>query len=310
MKTISEIRKLSELPAPHHLAIGVFDGVHLGHRAVIKEALRSARNDGGSAVVVTFDPHPSRVLFPDNPRRLLASTEHKTRLVESMGVAGLLVIPFDKAFSEKSADDFVAELVEGSGALTTICVGHDWQFGAKREGDVSLLKNLAAEKGFSVVAVDPVVSDNGEAVSSTRIRSAIQNGDFATAEGLLGRDYTVLGRVIEGDRLGGKIGFPTANLTVFNEELPPNGVYAVEANLEGTLVKGVGNLGVRPTINEPDAHRRLEIHLFNFADDIYGKLLEVFFRGFIRPEMKFDGIESLKAQIGKDAEEARRILEC
>ncbi|MEM0897856.1 MAG: bifunctional riboflavin kinase/FAD synthetase [Verrucomicrobiota bacterium] len=308
MKTFDHIEGLKALPAPHHLAIGVFDGVHLGHKAVIGEALRRAEKDGGSAIVVTFDPHPSRVLFPDSPRRLLASTEHKKLLIGSMGVDGLLVIHFDRPFSEKSARQFVEDLVQESGGLKTICVGKDWKFGARREGDVRLLELLAKDAEYSVVAVDAVVSRDGEVVSSTRIRVAVQNGDFATAEFLLGRDYTVLGRVIEGDRLGGKIGYPTANLTVFNEELPPNGVYAVEATLDGRVLTGVGNLGVRPTINQTDASRRLEIHFFDFAEDIYGRLLEVHFRGFIRPERKFDGIDSLKAQIAEDAEKARELL--
>lgn len=308
METIDEIKGLSRMPGPHHLAIGVFDGLHLGHKAVIGEALYAMERRGGSAIVATFDPHPSRVLRPENPQRLLASLEHKKRLIGAMGVHCLLVIPFDQTLSKLSADEFLSALVEGSGDLATVCVGHDWRFGSGRKGSLEHLQKFAETAGFEVIPVNPVVCDNGSTISSTRIRIAVQNGDFNTAKILLGRDYTLLGRVIEGDRLGGKIGFPTANLTVFNEELPPDGVYAVDAVLKGAAVKGVGNLGIRPTINETEARRRLEVHLFDFDDDVYGELMEVRFRGFIRPEQKFDGIASLKEQIAFDAQQAREML--
>ena len=308
MEILEDISQLSSVKGPHHLAIGVFDGLHLGHKAVIGESLSAASREGGRSVVVTFDPHPSRILHPENPRRLLASLEHKKRLISAMGVDCLLIIKFDEALAELNAEEFLDRVTKGSGNVSTICVGHDWRFGANRTGGVEDLQTHAGKSGFRVVAVEPVKCRLGNTISSTRIRVAIQNGDFRTATSLLGREYTLLGRVIEGDRLGGKIGFPTANLTVFNEELPPDGVYAVEAEMGGEIVKGVGNLGIRPTVNKKDARRRLEVHLFDFDQDIYGELLEIRFREFIRPEQKFENIDALKEQIRIDTEKAREVL--
>ncbi len=310
MNVLSEIHELKNIPGPIHLAIGVFDGLHRGHRAVVDRALAGARKSGGNAVVVTFEPHPITVLRPETAPRLLASLPHKTLMLLKQGVEHLLIVQFDRKFAALSAEGFVRQLVEACNDLTQICVGSGWRFGCDRGGDVTLLKKMGEAFDFSVDGLAAVKSSTGEPVSSTAVRNAVQSGDFETAAELLGRDYTVLGQVVEGNHLGRQLGFPTANLRVFNEQLPPNGVYAIEAERsDGELLRGVGNLGLRPTIErEGQQPRMLEVHLFDFDEEIYGEELEIRFVQYLREEAKFDSVDELKAQIAKDAEMARGIV--
>jgi riboflavin kinase/FMN adenylyltransferase len=304
LRTIGELRNL---PGPLFLAIGVFDGVHRGHQAVIRRALEAARFAGGTAVVVTFDPHPVRVLRPEQAPRLLTSTAHKLRLIRDLGVMHQLVIPFDLEFAATPPEDFIRELAAAAQPLREICVGFEWSFGKGRAGNLALLDRLGKELGFDEVGVAAVEMD-GEIISSTLIRAAVEKGDLARAAKLLGRDFTVLGTVVEGDRVGRKLGFPTANLSAHNEQYPPNGVYAVEAKRGDQMLPGVANIGVRPTVKNAGGERLLEVHLFDFSEEIYGEDLEITFRKFLRPEQKFAGIEELRAQIQKDAEQAREFL--
>ncbi|MCB1236838.1 MAG: bifunctional riboflavin kinase/FAD synthetase, partial [Verrucomicrobiae bacterium] len=302
MKTLQAIDALREFDSPLHLAIGVFDGIHLGHRAVIEAALSSAgadETDGGMAAVATFDPHPVRVLSPANAPRLLTSTRHKLDLIGRLGIQTALVIPFDHAFAEIEAEDFVRTLATAAVRLKRICVGEDWRFGHRCRGNVSLLREMGRALGFEVTGV-PMVAVDGVKASSTRIREAVAAGDLDVAGKLLGRPYTVLGTVVEGRRLGRQIGFPTANLTVHSEQLPPTGVYAVTGRRSGQSFGGVGNLGYRPTVEGGDLRRLLEVHLFDFEGDLYGEDLEIEFRAYLRPERKFDSIDELKARIGED----------
>lgn len=307
MKVIHTIPELSEIELPVHLAIGVFDGLHRGHQAVIKQALNSASEKGEAAAVVTFDPHPVRVLSPSNAPRLITSTRHKVRLFESFGIENTLVIPFDRPFSQTDPAEFVRQLHAACRKLTQISVGHDWRFGRGCSGDVPLLESLGVELGFEVTGV-PTIEVERMKVSSTRIREAVAAGDFAIAEKLLGRPYTVLGTVIEGRHLGRELGFPTANLTVHNEQLPPTGVYAVRADWRGRLWGGVGNLGYRPSVEGAEVRRLLEVHLFELEEEIYGEDIEIQFLEFLRPEKKFDSLDALKDQIDRDAGHAREIL--
>jgi riboflavin kinase/FMN adenylyltransferase len=316
MEILGTIAELGRLATPAHLAIGVFDGIHLGHQAVIGRAVAGARAGGGSSVVVTFHPHPEKVLRPDKAPRLLTSAEHKVRLIRSLGVDYLLVVPFDEAFAGTEAQDFVHLLAASCGKLASVCVGQSWAFGKGARGNVELLTSLGRELGFEVHGVSSVDA-SGEAdplpVSSTRIRKAVLEGDLALAARLLGRPYTLLGTVLHGRALGRKLGFPTANLLTHNEQFPPTGVYAVRATLYGgaqdRVLSGVANLGHRPTIEDPAVSKLLlEVHLFDFAEDIYGRELEVEFVTKLRDEMKFSGIEELRAQIDRDSAEARRIL--
>src|SRR5205823_10753314 len=221
---LRSIPELSHLPGPLFLAIGVFDGVHLGHQAVISTSAEHARMASGTPVVVTFDPHPEKILRPQAAPHLLTATPHKIALIRELGVAHLLIITFDKKFAATEPDDFVQQLLKHSNPLRKICVGHHWSFGKNRRGNLELLKKLGAQFDFNVVGIRPVTV-NSEIVSSTTIRRAIEGGDLKKAATMLGREYTILGTVVHGDDLGKKIGFPTANLSAHSEQFPPNGVY-------------------------------------------------------------------------------------
>lgn len=288
-----------------HLALGVFDGVHLGHQEVIRRAVEAAATDGGTAGVLTFDPYPLRVLAPEKaPARLLASLDHKARILEPLGVGFLLALPFDRERAAVEAGDFVRELV--AGGARTISAGEDWRFGRQRLGDRTVLGRLSGELGFRFEAVPPVMKD-GERISSTRIRQAIRDGNLDAAEAMLGRRYTVAGRVAEGKRLGRKLGFPTANIEQGEEQYPPEGVWAVRVALADGWRDGVANLGRRPTVGGGD--RSLEVHLLDFEGNLYGHWLEVDFRERIRGEQCFGSLDELKSGIARDLISARRILQ-
>lgn len=307
MRIFSSIAELSIVSGPVCLAIGVFDGVHLGHQAVIRRALEDARAAGGTAVVVTFDPHPMRVMRPQQAPRLLTSTRHKAQLIERLGVSELLVIPFTPELSALAPEQFVLALHAACRPLREICVGHTWSFGRDRAGNLELLKQMGDELGFDEIGL-PAVEIEGEVISSTLIRAAVETGDLERAARFLGRAFSILGTVVHGDQLGRTIGFPTANLAAHNEQFPPNGVYAVEAVHAGRTLPGVVNIGVRPTIAKASGERVLELHLFDFTADIYGQDVEVVFRRFLRPEQKFAGLDALKTQITQDVAEARQAL--
>jgi len=306
METLRSISELSKLPGPIFLAIGVFDGVHLGHQAVISTSTQHARAANGTPVVVTFDPHPEKILRPAAAPHLLTATRHKIGLIRNLGVGQLLIITFDKQFAATEPEDFAQQLAKHSKPLREICVGHEWSFGKNRRGNLELLKKLGTQSGFGVVGIPPVTV-NGELVSSTTIRRAVEGGDLAKAAAMLGREYTVLGTVVRGDDLGRKIGFPTANLSAHNEQFPPNGVYLAEANLDGVVYRGVINLGYRPTVSRGKSERTLEIHLLDFERKIYGKDLEVRFMRYLRPEKKFESVEALARQIDLDVKQAREL---
>src|SRR6476646_2124830 len=286
MKILHSIPELSRLPGPLFLSIGVFDGVHLGHQAVISTSAKHAKEASGTAVVVTFDPHPMKVLRPDHAPHLLTATQHKIALIRDLGVAHLLVLHFDHAFAATKPEDFVRQLVENSKPLREICVGHEWSFGKGRAGNLALLKELGSRDGFDVVGVE-AVKVNGEVVSSTAIRKAVAEGNLVKATQMLGREYTILGTVIRGEQLGRKLGFPTANLSAHSEQFPPNGVYVAEARLGETLYRGVANLGFRPTVASGKPERLLELHLFDLDREVYGEEMEVRFLRYLRPEQKF-----------------------
>jgi riboflavin kinase / FMN adenylyltransferase len=307
METLRSISELSKLQGPIFLAIGVFDGVHLGHQSVISTSTSHARSANGTPVVITFDPHPLKVLRPQKAPHLLTATQHKIALIRDLGVEHLLVIPFDKNFAATPPENFIEQLVMDSNPLGEICVGHEWSFGKDRRGNLDLLKKLGAQFDFHVIAIPPVKVD-GTVVSSTAIRRAVEKGDLATAATMLGRDYTILGTVVSGSKIGKKLGYPTANLSAHSEQFPPNGVYFAEATLDGALYPGVVNLGYRPTVSSGKPERVLEIYLLDFDRDIYGKDVEVRFIRYLRPEQKFDSLEALVRQIERDVRQARELL--
>ena len=306
MDILRSVPELARLQGPLFLAIGVFDGVHRGHQAVISTSADHAQAANGTPVVLTFDPHPEKVLRPESAPHLLSATQHKIALIRALGVRHLLIINFDKQFAATEPEDFVEQLVAHSKPLREICVGHEWSFGKNRRGNLDLLKKLGSKFNFGVVGVPPIKA-NDEVVSSTAIRQAVERGDFARAAAMLGREYTILGTVTQGDNLGKKIGFPTANLSAHSEQFPPNGVYAAQAVIQGELRLGVLNLGVRPTVAGGKSERVLEIHLFDFNRDIYGKDVEVRFVKFLRPEQKFESVDALVAQIRRDVDQAHEL---
>jgi riboflavin kinase/FMN adenylyltransferase len=305
MLRLNTTEALSTCTAPLHLALGVFDGVHVGHRAVIEAARQQVESHGGNCVVVTFDPHPIRVLAPERaPRQLLASLDHKARLLEKIHVDALLALPFTREFAQISATDFIESLVRHQ-HVTTIAVGEDWRFGKGREGDVSFLRRIGEKLGFQVIALPPVMHQ-GERISSTRIRQSIRDGAMANAAEMLGRPYGIEGLVVKGQQLGRTLGFPTANIALGEEQLPPDGVWAVRGHGDGHAWQGVANLGNRPTVD--GLTRVFEVHLFDHDSDLYGKMLEVEFVKHLRPEQKFPSLDALREQITKDVTGAREVF--
>jgi riboflavin kinase / FMN adenylyltransferase len=306
METLRSISELAHLPGPIFLAIGVFDGVHLGHQSVISTSTSHARSADGTPVVITFDPHPLKVLRPHNAPHLLTATQHKIALIRDLDVEHLLVITFDKNFAATPPENFIEQLVTHSNPLGEICVGHEWSFGKDRRGNLDLLEKLGAQFNFNVVAIPPVKVDS-MVISSTAIRRAVEKGDLTTAAAMLGRDYTILGTVVPGDKIGKKLGHPTANLSAHSEQFPPNGVYFADATLDGVVYPGVVNLGYRPTVSSGKSERILEIHLLDFDREIYGKDLEVRFVRYLRPEKKFENVDALVRQIEFDVRQARDL---
>jgi riboflavin kinase/FMN adenylyltransferase len=307
MEILRSISELSKLGGPIFLAIGVFDGVHRGHQAVISTSAQHAKAESGIPVVVTFDPHPMKVLRPSQAPHLLTATEHKIGLIRDLGVRHLLILKFDKAFASTAPEDFVHQLVMHAKPLREICVGHEWSFGKGRRGNLDLLRKLGVQFNFHVVGIPAVTLPDGEPISSTAIRQAIEAGDLGKAAEMLGHDYTILGTVVPGERLGKKIGFPTANLSAHSEQFPPNGVYLAQATVDGVSYPGLVNLGYRPTVHSDKSERVLEIHLLNFDRDIYDKEVEVRFIRYVRPEQKFENLDALARQIERDVQQARQL---
>jgi riboflavin kinase / FMN adenylyltransferase len=292
------------------VAVGNFDGLHFGHQRVIAEAGKVARALGAPHAVLTFEPHPRSVFRPQDPPFRLTPFRMKSRLVEGLGVDLLFTLHFDLAFAARSAEEFIAGvLLERLGARHVV-VGYDFVFGNQRRGDAVLLAERGAALGFGVGIVEPVQAEEGAAYSSTRIREHLVAGRPREAAALLGRFWEIDGRVERGDERGRTIGFPTANILLHDYLRPAAGVYAVRAGIEegGKTVwrDAVANFGTRPTFGGTDL--RLEVHIFDFTGDLYGRHLRVALVEHLRPERKFSGIDALKAQIGADAQRARAVL--
>jgi len=289
------------------LALGMCDGVHLGHQHVIRQARIDARARGAATVVATFDPHPLTVVRPEKAPRLLQSLPQRIATLESQGADAVLVLRFDEALSRKSGEAFVRDLVVGFGGLRSFTVGQGFHFGHGRSGNVPLLRTLGRELGFSVNAVAPI-HIGPEVVSSTRVRGALRDGKLGLVAELLGRPYSIVGPVVRGDQLGQSLGFPTANIDVEGLELPPFGVYAARARHSGGEFPAAVNLGLRPTLQSPQPQLRFETHLIGFQGDLYGQDLAVELVTFLRPERRFAHLDALKAQIAKDIAAAKKTL--
>ncbi|MEI8283850.1 MAG: bifunctional riboflavin kinase/FAD synthetase [bacterium] len=306
MRILHSIDELGEIGDLVVLAAGVFDGVHLGHQAVLRTAQSAAREIGGTAVALTFDPHPAAVLRPSEVPQLLTSTESKLSLFENLGIENTLVVRFDADFAATEASDFILQLTRATPHLAGICIGRGWMFGKNRSGNASLLREMGQGNGFFTTEVEPFKIGDA-VVSSTLIRKALLEGDLRSAETMLGRNYSLSGVVLPGAQLGRKLGFPTANLGLNNELLPPNGVYVVRVNASGQSLNGVANLGTRPTIGE-NSKRVLEVHILDFSGDLYGQKIDVQLLEFLRPEIPFENVNALKIQISKDVDATRECF--
>jgi riboflavin kinase/FMN adenylyltransferase len=304
MKIIRAANELGNGQRKACVAIGVFDGVHLGHQQIIRQTVADARTHDAVALVVTFDKHPNAVVAPERVPPQIFSRSQKLRAIEALGADALLEIPFDKTFSEKSGEVFIRELAHGLGKIHSICVGADFVFGHKRSGNVELLKKLGAELNFQVHGLAAVALD-GQVVSSTRIREAIRAGNFDAASQMLGRPYSICGCVVEGDRLGRQLGFPTANLDTANLVLPPNGVYAASTKLKGQFYRVALNIGTRPTVAAARPQLRVEAHLLDFSGELYGAELKVELGAKLRDERKFSSPAELREQIRQDVAAVR-----
>jgi riboflavin kinase/FMN adenylyltransferase len=300
METLRDLASLGRLRGPVYLAIGVFDGVHRGHQALIEEARRDAARSAGTAVVMTFEPHPMMFFQREAAPLRLSGPRHKEILLERLGATHLAVLPFEGARAGQEAGDFVRELKAACRPLGGICVGAEWRFGRGRTGDLALLRHLGEAGDFEVDGIE-AVRLGGEVISSSAIRHAIARGDLAFAEEALGRPYAVLGPVVRGRGLGRGLGFPTANIATHGLQLPPDGVYAVRVRADGLgESRAVANLGCRPTLG-PGGDRVLEVHIPGHDGDLLGRELEVEFRRFLRAEQRFASIEDLKRQLARDA---------
>ena len=290
------------------LTVGSFDGVHRGHQDVLRQLVARARELGVHSLLVTFDPHPLEVVNPAAAPRLLTVGDEKLEVLAESGIDFVAVLPFTPALAAFSAERFVDDILLERFRMHDLLMGYDHRFGHNRSGDATTMRRLGSERGFEVSVVPPVTVNGGQSVSSTAIRRAVAGGDLDGAFRGLGRHYSLGGRVVEGDRRGRLIGFPTANVAVPGPRklLPPEGVYAIRAQTPMGPYDGMLNLGPRPTFG--DAESVVEAHLFDADLQLYGARLRVDFVARLRDTQKFSGIDALKAQLALDAVQARRIL--
>jgi riboflavin kinase/FMN adenylyltransferase len=291
---------------PTVLTIGAFDGVHIGHQHLIGGVVRRAKALGWQSAVLTFDPHPSLVIRPDQERLYLASLEERIEQIAGIGADVLIVLPFNRDVMALTAQEFMTRVCRAI-ALRELWIGHDFALGRGREGNLDRLRQIGQELAYNVHPAEPLLLD-GVPVSSTRIRSALREGDLLGARRLLGQPFSLRGVVAEGAKRGRTIGFPTANVTVEPQHmLPADGVYVCRAHVGGQRYGAVTNVGMRPTF--AGAHRTVEAYLLDFADDIYGEVLRLDFLHRLRGERKFDGVAALVAQITADVAAARKWLQ-
>jgi riboflavin kinase/FMN adenylyltransferase len=306
MEVINGIDNISRPFRNPVLTIGNFDGVHLGHRELFQRVKHVARSLDGESLVMTFNPHPIRVLFPGNGPPLITLHDQKVQLIEASGIDVLIVVEFTREFARMTAEDFVERLLHEKIGARALVVGPDYRFGRDRKGDIAFLTAMGRKFDFEVHVV-PDLTVNGEEVSSSAIRTFLMAGELEKARRMLGRDYQVTGRVVRGrDRGGRLLGFPTANLVLMEELTPKPGVYATEVWVDGRRYQGATNVGYNPTFG--NGVLSVETHLIDFTGELYGKTLQVRFVKRLRDEKAFSGPPELSAQIRRDVEKAREIL--
>jgi riboflavin kinase/FMN adenylyltransferase len=296
------------LGTPHAVTIGNFDGLHLGHKAMLARLQDVARARGLPTCVLSFEPHPREFFAPDQAPARLSSLREKAECLQRLGIDRLHVFRFDRAFSSLTAEGFIEVVLGRTLQARYVLVGDDFRYGAKRAGDFALLKQAGKSLGFDAEFL-PTVEVSGERASSTAVRQALAAGELEHAASLLGRPYSISGRVVHGDKLGRDIGFPTANIQLKHNRPPLMGIFAVElCGLNGEPLQGVASLGRRPTVKGADAVPVLEVHLFDFSTEIYGRRVRVDFLHKLRDEEKYPDLDSLVAQIRRDVDNAKQFL--
>ena len=293
------------------VTIGTFDGVHLGHQKILTRLSDRAKEIAGESILFTFYPHPRMIVFPENHNlKLLQTIDEKVDSLDTFGLDNLIIYPFTKEFSRLTAFEFVRDILVEKLKVKTLVIGYDHQFGRNREGDLEFLKETAKIFDFVVeeISAEEVKEVN---VSSTKIRRSLQNGNIEQANEFMGRPFICTGNVVEGLKLGRKMGFPTLNVSIENEHkiLPIDGVYAVQVRIGESLHEGMMNIGGNPTVNHDiSADKKLEVHLFDFNENVYGKEVTVLFHKFIRDEKTFSNLEELKSQLSQDENEVRNFF--
>jgi riboflavin kinase/FMN adenylyltransferase len=307
MKIIKDLLEI-ERNEKSVITLGTFDGLHLGHQQIVDTVIKKSLQSGGRSFLITFDPHPRKVIPGRNDVKILSDLEEKIVILEELGLENLFVINFTEEFSRQSPEEFVEKyLVKGIG-LSEVVIGYDHHFGKERDGNFKLLQDLGSKFKFTVTVV-PELSVEGGTVSSTKIRNALLSGDVVKAGKMLGRNYSFKGKIVRGDGRGRKLGFPTANLSTGNEDklIPAKGIYAAECVVENEKHFGLLSLGSRPTFHN-DGDVIPEFYIFDFDRDIYDKIMQVNLVQRIRDEQKFDSVEKLIVQMKKDEEAGREIL--
>ncbi len=303
---------ITSLPAFNKavVTIGTFDGVHLGHQQIIAQLKKEANRIDGETVLVTFDPHPRKVVS-EKPLQLINTLDEKIELLTKKGIDHLVVVPFTEIFSAQPAEQYVEDFLIKRFHPHTVIIGYDHRFGKERRGDFKLLENYAAQHAFELIEIPGQVI-NDATISSTKIREALLNGRPEEASRFLSYDYFFEGLVTEGNKLGRTIGYPTANLQIQGADklVPANGVYAVTVSIDNSSSKkrfnGMMNIGVRPTVD--GTKKTIEVNIFDFDKDIYGSTIRIYLKKYLRNEKKFDGLESLKTQLAEDKEQAEEVL--
>ena len=308
MKIIRGLRTMKPLDEPAVLTIGTFDGLHIGHQAILGRVVEVAKARHARSVVVTFEPHPRTVLGYPKEGLLLTSAAHKLQLIEAQGIDLCIVVAFDRSFADIDAGAFVEELLAAKFRLHAVIIGATNRFGKNASGNAQFLQQCGQRLGFDVEVVEPVRVDD-MVVNSTVVRMLVQGGELEQAAAFLGRPFSVLGTVVQGATRGHRIGYPTANLDPHNEVVPPSGVYAVRVRLGGCVLGGVLNIGFRPTFEDPNqVSRAVEVHIFDFDEAIYGREIEVIFVKKLREELRFENGALLREQIRRDVLGASRLL--
>ncbi len=300
---------LQDIPVFHNpvVTIGSFDGVHHGHKAILSEVVRVAEEVGGESILITFEPHPRKIIHPDQLLGLLTSTEQKIRLIEAEGIHHIVVVPFTRDFSMMSAGAYINDFLLKNFHPHTIIMGYDHRFGHSREGNIHMLERVVSPQ-VSVREIPAQLIENA-AVSSTKIRNALLEGRVRDAGEMLERWYSIEAMVVHGEKIGRTIGYPTANLQPLFKDIliPGKGVYAVMVDYKGILHKGMMSIGNRPTVTD-DKEIKLEVNILDFNEDLYGQYLTVYFADFLRGEEKLESLEALKQKIAQDERDARRVL--